>query len=459
MKQIVGPRHHQDVSGRRAARQGADRSLDLGVPFAQGRREGPHKAGFPFGMPMSTTSDAVQWVGAMFNSHGRRSWVDAKGEITVRTDAIRTVLGMVSRRPCRFFPAEWSFAWDDRLEQQGADFRAERLDLQRTLGPGRSRKRDAPKVRRAIVDVSPTPIGPKGRHVSGPATAIGGSGTFPANKPAARRGPAALPVDQGRRSRKLLQGGQGFDVPPFDKIELAGLGRGRGRRRAPCTIFPARGRRHRGRGRWPSGAGPDRGSRFYSQGHDVQDDRPNAPQTGQIELTQGDRLRPSRSSKATCAPGTLLKPSPRTRGRGCPRPKSRTGWGAFAGDPSGNSLGHGAGKRRFGALRGTDAQTVSCASDQTRRSPLIGAHRCLDQGPVHDRRVCAWLPPICHRSKTDRQQRPRPPDRRRRGGNPMRALDHRECRRCDRGPARFDPARRRPLALPSAAARPALSWP
>ena len=29
-----------------------------------------HKAGFPFGIPLSTTSDAVQMVGAVCNSYG-----------------------------------------------------------------------------------------------------------------------------------------------------------------------------------------------------------------------------------------------------------------------------------------------------------------------------------------------------------------------------------------------------
>src|SRR5205823_3500802 len=55
-----------------------------------------HKAGYPFGMPVSTTSDAVQWTGAVFNSHGAQL-VDEKGNITVKTDAVRTVLEWFKR--------------------------------------------------------------------------------------------------------------------------------------------------------------------------------------------------------------------------------------------------------------------------------------------------------------------------------------------------------------------------
>ena len=52
------------------------------------------KGGHPFGMPLSTCSDAVQWVGAMFNSHGVRL-VDANGQITVNSDATLSRAGMV----------------------------------------------------------------------------------------------------------------------------------------------------------------------------------------------------------------------------------------------------------------------------------------------------------------------------------------------------------------------------
>jgi hypothetical protein len=52
------------------------------------------KGGHPFGMPLSTWSDAVNWVGAVFAAYGAQL-VDADGKITVKSDVRR--LG--SRRP------------------------------------------------------------------------------------------------------------------------------------------------------------------------------------------------------------------------------------------------------------------------------------------------------------------------------------------------------------------------
>src|SRR5580704_7721769 len=48
-------------------------------------------AGFPVGLPMGQSSDAVDWVGALFNSFGV-VLVDAKDNIKVNSDETRTVL-------------------------------------------------------------------------------------------------------------------------------------------------------------------------------------------------------------------------------------------------------------------------------------------------------------------------------------------------------------------------------
>ena len=51
-----------------------------------------HKAGFPVGLPMGQSSDAVDWVGAMFNSYGV-VMVDAKDNIKVDSDETRAAHG------------------------------------------------------------------------------------------------------------------------------------------------------------------------------------------------------------------------------------------------------------------------------------------------------------------------------------------------------------------------------
>jgi len=54
------------------------------------------KAGFPFGMPMGQFTDAVDWVGAMFTSYGAEL-ADAKGNVTVKSDAVRQALEWFKR--------------------------------------------------------------------------------------------------------------------------------------------------------------------------------------------------------------------------------------------------------------------------------------------------------------------------------------------------------------------------
>jgi ABC-type glycerol-3-phosphate transport system substrate-binding protein len=209
MKQIVG----LDITKMYPAGAPPDKELTAAWTwefFAQAA-EKAHKAGFPFGMPMSTTSDAVQWVGAMFNSHGAQL-VDAKGEITVRTDAIKTVLEWF-KKTVPFFPQS-VFAWDDASNNK-ALISGQSALIFNAPSAWAVAKRDAPKVAEQLWTF-PTPIGPKGRHVSG-RYRYWGIWNFSANKPAAKS--LLLYLSTKEAIAKLLQGGQGFDVPPFDKID------------------------------------------------------------------------------------------------------------------------------------------------------------------------------------------------------------------------------------------------
>jgi len=209
MKQIVG----LDITKMYPAGAPPDKELTAAWTwefFAQAA-EKAHKAGFPFGMPMSTTSDAVQWVGAMFNSHGAQL-VDAKGEITVKTDAIRTVLEWF-KKTVPFFPQS-VFAWDDASNNK-ALISGQSALIFNAPSAWAVAKRDAPKVAEQLWTF-PTPIGPKGRHVSG-RYRYWGIWNFSANKPAAKS--LLLYLSTKEAIAKLLQGGQGFDVPPFDKID------------------------------------------------------------------------------------------------------------------------------------------------------------------------------------------------------------------------------------------------
>jgi ABC-type glycerol-3-phosphate transport system substrate-binding protein len=68
------------------------------------------KGGYPVGLPMGQTSDAIDWVGALFRSHGA-VFVDEKDNIKVDSAETRTVLEYASKlMPLN--PPE-VYAWDD----------------------------------------------------------------------------------------------------------------------------------------------------------------------------------------------------------------------------------------------------------------------------------------------------------------------------------------------------------
>ena len=68
------------------------------------------KAGHPFGLPLGSTTDTNQWVGALFLAYGGEL-MDAKGNVTVKTDAVRQVLDY-GKRLAAFLPPD-APSWDD----------------------------------------------------------------------------------------------------------------------------------------------------------------------------------------------------------------------------------------------------------------------------------------------------------------------------------------------------------
>ncbi|MBB5688354.1 extracellular solute-binding protein [Roseomonas alkaliterrae] len=167
-----------------------------------------HAAGFPFGMPMGSFTDAVDTVGAIFAAYGA-SVMDARGNITVRgNDKLRAAVEYLVRLS-RFLPND-VWAWDD-----GANNRA--------LISGRSAlifnppsawavaKRDAPQVAERCWTVT-TPAGPEGRFVPY-LPYFWGIWSFSRMKPAAK---ALLEFMSERTSaEKQTTTSNGYDIPPF----------------------------------------------------------------------------------------------------------------------------------------------------------------------------------------------------------------------------------------------------
>src|SRR3979490_479828 len=72
--------------------------------------EACHKGGHPFGIGLGTTSDSVDTSGAIFHGFGA-TLVDAKGAITVKTDAVRQALDFY-KKLMAFLPPD-APAWDN----------------------------------------------------------------------------------------------------------------------------------------------------------------------------------------------------------------------------------------------------------------------------------------------------------------------------------------------------------
>jgi ABC-type glycerol-3-phosphate transport system substrate-binding protein len=169
-----------------------------------------HKGGHPFGLPISTCSDAAQFSGAICNSYGAQL-VDAKGEITVRSDAVKTVLEWF-KRTVPFLP-ESIFSWDDSSNNK-ALISGQSALIFNAPSAWAVAKRDAPKVAEQLWTFPP-PKGPKGRHLSG-RYRYWGIWNFSTNKAAAKS--LLLYLNTREAIGRLMEASQGFDVPSFEKL-------------------------------------------------------------------------------------------------------------------------------------------------------------------------------------------------------------------------------------------------
>ena len=148
-------------------------------------------------------SDAVQWVGAMFNAYGVQL-VDEKGDITVNSDATRTVLEWF-KKTVPFFPPS-VFAWDDASNNK-ALISGQSALIFNAPSAWAVAKRDAPKIAEQLWTF-PTAERARRAGTSPAATAIGGSGI---SRPTRRRRRACCSIcRRAMRSAKLLDGRPGL---------------------------------------------------------------------------------------------------------------------------------------------------------------------------------------------------------------------------------------------------------
>jgi ABC-type glycerol-3-phosphate transport system substrate-binding protein len=168
------------------------------------------KAGFPFGMPLGVTSDAVDWVGAVFASYGA-TMVDEEGNVTVKSDATRQVLEWFKK----LVPALPSdvFAWDDASNNK-ALISGKAAMIMNPPSAWAVAKRDAPQVAEQLWTFPP-PKGPKGRFEPF-LPYYWAIWNFSKNKPAAKS--LLTYLSQPSSVEQLITASQGYDIPPFDKL-------------------------------------------------------------------------------------------------------------------------------------------------------------------------------------------------------------------------------------------------
>ncbi|MGA2125441.1 MAG: extracellular solute-binding protein [Xanthobacteraceae bacterium] len=169
--------------------------------------EACQKAGCAFGIGLGETSDSVDTVGSIFHSFGA-VLVDAKGDITVKTDAVRQALDYYARL-ARFFPPD-APAWDDASNNKWLVSGKGAL-IMNPPSAWAVAKRDAPQVSEQCWTHG-MPAGPKGRF--GPFLPFfWGIWAFSKNKPAAKS--LLTFLSQRDAAERLVAASGGYDLPSF----------------------------------------------------------------------------------------------------------------------------------------------------------------------------------------------------------------------------------------------------
>jgi ABC-type glycerol-3-phosphate transport system substrate-binding protein len=169
--------------------------------------EACQKANMTFGIGLGTTADSVDTAGALFAAYGAEV-VNAKGDITVKSDAVTQVLEY-AQRLVKFLPAD-AVSYDDASNNRALISGKSAL-IWNPPSAWAVAKRDAPKVA-ADCWTFPAPKGPKGRFL--PLGAFSwGIWNFSSNQTTAKELIEFLSQRDNVEARCNVV--QGYDVPPF----------------------------------------------------------------------------------------------------------------------------------------------------------------------------------------------------------------------------------------------------
>jgi ABC-type glycerol-3-phosphate transport system substrate-binding protein len=172
--------------------------------------EACHKGGHPFGIGLGTTADNVDSAGAIFHGFGA-DLVDAKGNITVKSDAVRQALEFY-KKLMAFLPPDVP-AWDDASNNKFL-VSGQASMIMNPPSAWAVAKRDAPKVAEQCWTHG-FAKGPKGRFA--PFTPyFWGIWSFSKNIPAAKS--LLMHLSQASSAEKMVEASGGYDLPSFEKL-------------------------------------------------------------------------------------------------------------------------------------------------------------------------------------------------------------------------------------------------
>jgi ABC-type glycerol-3-phosphate transport system substrate-binding protein len=165
------------------------------------------KGGFPIGIGLGGTTDSVDSAGAWFHGFGA-DLVNAKGDITVKTDAVRQALEYCVKL-AKFFPAD-APAWDDASNNKWL-VSGRGAMIFNPPSAWAVAKRDAPQVAEQCWTHG-MPAGPKGRFAPF-LPYFWGIWNFSKNIPAAKS--LLVELSQQASAEKMVAASGGYDLPSF----------------------------------------------------------------------------------------------------------------------------------------------------------------------------------------------------------------------------------------------------
>jgi ABC-type glycerol-3-phosphate transport system substrate-binding protein len=187
------------------------------------------KAGYPFGMPLSTWSDSVNWVSAVFAAQDAQL-VDGEGNITVKSDEVKEVLEWFKKIVPLLPPSV--FAWDNAANNKWL-ISGQGALIMNPPGAWAVAVRDAPGVAEQLWTFH-SPKGPKGRF--DPCSfGFWGIWNFSANVTAAKSLLTYLSTPP--RLKSSLPGVMASTFRHSRSCATSGLGKMKSRQQALCTII------------------------------------------------------------------------------------------------------------------------------------------------------------------------------------------------------------------------------